>query len=198
MLHNFYLHLNAKKLKAGRRGAGRARGAPVCAATGHAARSARGGRDHHRYGRRPGPRDRPPDRARRAALYIGLAVLAACVITLGAGAIWNVETLGLFSDEVDVIAEGARAYGVLGLGMLFYLVSLAFENALIGAGDTVSPMVINIVYLGVIQLPLVYALAQFTDLGSTGIWWTIAASRGARVAMSFGRFLQGGWQTKEI
>ena len=105
---------------------------------------------------------------------------------------------GIFTSDTLVIAEGMNAMKVLGLSFLFYAISLAFENCLTGAGDTVSPMIINLVFLWAVEIPLVYLFSQVIGWGATGIWWAIVAAMAARAAMTLARFRQGLWKTQRI
>ena len=141
---------------------------------------------------------RQPERAERGAKYIGIGVLvvSALMILLTIGL--RVPLLGIFTSDTLVIAEGMNAMHVLGLSFFFYAISLAFENCLTGAGDTVSPMIINLVFLWVVEIPLVYLFSQVIGWGATGIWWAIVAAMAARAAMTLARFRQGRWKTQRI
>lgn len=141
---------------------------------------------------------RQPDRAERGANYIGIGVLIISVLMIGLAIGLRTPLLGLFTSDAGVMVEGAKAIFVLGLGQLFFATSLAFENSLTGAGDTVSPMVINMVFLWIIEIPLVFLFSRAIGWGAMGIWWAIAAAMAVRSAMTLFRFRQGRWKTQRI
>ncbi len=69
------------------------------------------------------------------------------------------------------------------------------SGALSGAGDALSPMIINIGGLWLAQLPLCLLLAHVVGLGPTGLWLGIALSTMLTgLAMNI-RFRQGRWRT---
>jgi Na+-driven multidrug efflux pump len=87
---------------------------------------------------------------------------------------------------------------IVGVGQFLYAASLAFDNGLAGAGDTLSPMILNTVMLWLIQLPAIYLLSRGLGWGSEGIWWAIVISQAALVLMLSARFQQGRWKRQEI
>ena len=141
---------------------------------------------------------RQPERAEKAAMSIAAVspVLAICL--LGIATLSNRMILALFTADAEVIAQGAHIMSIIGLGQIFYMVSLAFDSSLTGAGDTVSPMVINTLTLWAVQLPLTYLLSRGLGWRSEGIWWAIVISQVCLATLMTLRFRQGRWKLKEI
>jgi Na+-driven multidrug efflux pump len=67
-----------------------------------------------------------------------------------------------------------------------------------GAGDTISPFVINGLTLWLLQLPLAFVLAKPFDLGVNGIWLAITISNITNVLISAAWFRVGKWKYKLI
>jgi len=139
-----------------------------------------------------------PQRSERAA-YIAagaiavIATLLILVISLSASHI-----LKIFNRETEVIKAGPNLMRILGIGHIFFTLNLAMEMGLTGAADTVSPMVISIIILWLVQLPLIYLLSRVMGLGTTGIWIALVISPVIQCAVTTLRFRQGRWKLKEI
>jgi Na+-driven multidrug efflux pump len=67
-----------------------------------------------------------------------------------------------------------------------------------GAGDTTSPMVINLVALWLVQIPLAYGLPRAFSLGADGIWFAVVIGWFAQAALTFWRYRQGHWKSKQV
>jgi putative MATE family efflux protein len=135
-----------------------------------------------------------PDRATQSVRLIARAAALIGALLIGLLVVFAPQTMALFSSDHEAITEGVRAIRMIGIGYLAFTVGLVFDMAQSGAGDTVSPMVINLVSLWLVQVPLAYALSQMTDLGAASVWlafnlgWTIQA------VLLFVRYRQGRWK----
>ena len=73
-----------------------------------------------------------------------------------------------------------------------------FDQAQGGAGDTASPMVINLVALWLVQIPLAYLLPWTFGLGAEGIWLALVIGWFVQAALMIWRYRQGYWKSKQI
>jgi len=78
--------------------------------------------------------------------------------------------IALFNANPALIAEGSRGLLYLALPQIAYSVGECVSVALIGAGDTISPMWISMGSLWMARLPLIYGLAHPLEWGPAGIW----------------------------
>ncbi len=139
-----------------------------------------------------------PARAARAVNLIAGSVSILAIVLLGLLAIFAGPALALFTQDAATIAVGVQAFLVLALYRVLYALGVVMDGALSGAGDTVSPMAINIVTLWLVQLPAVWLLSTHLSWGVDGIWWGLAIGIGAQALLMTGRFRQGRWQTVRI
>jgi len=139
-----------------------------------------------------------PERAERAAMTIVAAVSVASVALLTTASVLSAPILSLFSSEPDVIAQGAHAMPIIAIAQFFFAISMAFDNSLAGAGDTVSPMVANTIVLWLIQLPIIYLFSQLLGWEADGIWRGIVIGQITLAALLTWRFRQGHWKSREI
>ncbi len=139
-----------------------------------------------------------PRRAARAATIIAVAVFGLAALLLGVLALFAEPVLRLFTSDPQTIAVGVGAMGILALYRVLMALGMALDGALTGAGDTVSPMVINIIALWVVQLPVAWFFAMYLGWGANGIWWALVIGMAAQAVLLVARFRQGRWQTVQI
>ena len=101
-----------------------------------------------------------------------------------------------FSPDEAVIAYGARALQIIGMGYIFYGIGMVMTQALNGAGDTRTPTIINFVCFWLFQIPFAICLAMGTDLKSTGAFIAIPVAETLIALISWYYFRKGKW--KEI
>lgn len=139
-----------------------------------------------------------PARAERAVGLIMRVAIGASVLVLGALALLAPQVMALFSDDAASVSAGAQIIRILSLGYLAFAFNGVYDAAQAGAGDTVSPMVINLLALWLIQIPLAYLLSRTVGLGADGIWYALVIGWFAQAALMYGRYRQGRWKSKQI
>jgi len=82
---------------------------------------------------------------------------------------------------------------VCGWAQPFFAMSIVFSQAIKGAGDTRSTMVIGYLSLCLFRLPLVYLFGVVLDLGLVGVWYGLCTELVLRGLMFSARFFHGGW-----
>ena len=68
---------------------------------------------------------------------------------------------------------------------------MVMDGGLTGAGDTVSPMVVNFIALWLVMLPAVWLLSTYWGWGVNGIWWGLVIGMGVQALLMTLRFRQG-------
>jgi Na+-driven multidrug efflux pump len=106
--------------------------------------------------------------------------------------------MALFSRDGETIRAGVGSIRMLGIGYLGLALNFVFDAAQSGAGDTLSPMVINLISLWLFQVPVAYLLSQPFGLGANGIWLALTLGWILQAALMFLRFRQGRWKLKRI
>jgi putative MATE family efflux protein len=139
-----------------------------------------------------------PERAERAVSLIARVVMVTTVVVLVSLAIWAPQVMSLFSDDPDTLPIGVNILRVLSLGYLAFSLTNVYDFAQAGAGDTVSPMVINLLALWLVQIPLAFALSPLLGLGANGIWLAMVIGWIVQAALMYRRYRQGRWKLKQI
>jgi putative MATE family efflux protein len=137
---------------------------------------------------------RRPQRAARAVNLIAVAAVAIAALLLGLLAVCAGPVFGAFTREATTIAAGVGAIWVLALYRVLMTLGVVMDGGLTGAGDTVSPMVVNFIALFVVMLPAVWVLSTVAGLGVNGIFWGLVIGMGVQALLMTLRFRQGHWQ----
>jgi Na+-driven multidrug efflux pump len=139
-----------------------------------------------------------PNRAERSAwiatlLYIVILAAFAAVFLFWAGGV-----IGIFNRTPEVVKLGSQYIRIRTLSYVFLAMSLVMANALNGAGDAVSPMIIlAVTHLG-IQITLAFLLPKLMGLQTMGVWIAIATGYAFQgIAMAI-RFRAGRWKRHKV
>jgi len=106
--------------------------------------------------------------------------------------------LPLFDPNPAVIKEGIAGLQIILLGYIFYAYGMVIGQAFNGAGDTYTPLFMNIVAFWVIQTPLAYFLSNYVGLGSHGCYWAITIANSILAGISIFYFRKGKWKEKSV
>jgi len=139
-----------------------------------------------------------PERAVRAVAFISRVTLAISACVLGLAALMAPQLMHLFTHDRATILSGAQVLRALAIGYLAMAWNYVFDAAQAGAGDTLSPMVVNLIALWLVQVPLAYLLARGAHLGARGIWVALSLGWVFQAMLMWLRFRQGRWKLKRI
>ena len=137
-----------------------------------------------------------PDRARRSA-GAGLVIAGAVMAFTGATFLIIPGVLArIYTPDLEVVGLAATLIPVAGIFQVFDGLQAVGSGVLRGVGDTLAPMLVNLVGFWIIGLPISVYLAFPAGLGPLGLWWGMAAGLGAvalfllvRIRIRFGRDL---------
>jgi Na+-driven multidrug efflux pump len=139
-----------------------------------------------------------PDRA-EAAVKIALRFNVLFLGIMGGLFVLLAHPLvGLFTNDPEVHALGARALWIVALGLPLFAAGMCFEGAFNGAGDTGTPTRLNFYCLWLVQIPLGWLLAKVCGLGPIGVFIAVPVSYSA-LAISGGIFFRRGrWKLQKV
>ena len=139
-----------------------------------------------------------PQRAESAVWHAGLynmvfLGLVALVFIAFAGPI-----IRLFTSDPLVAPMAATALRTVSYGFIFYAWGMVLVQAFNGAGDTVTPTILNVICFWGWQLPLAWFLAFPAHMGAMGIFATIAICYSTFAVLAFLMFRRGTWKNKKV
>jgi putative MATE family efflux protein len=108
------------------------------------------------------------------------------------------EIVRLFSQEPEVVAAGGRCLRIISAGFLFYAYGMVVTQAFNGAGDTRTPMYINLVCFWLWEIPAAYVLSKPLGMGPSGIFFAIAAAFSLVAVLGVAMFRKGRWKSVQV
>lgn len=139
-----------------------------------------------------------PERAEKAVWRTGLYNM----IFLGAVGVFFVlfaePVVRLFIHDPAVVPLGAACLRIVSYGNLGYAYFMVMMQAFNGAGDTITPTIVNFFGFWLFEIPLAYILAIPLGMKSNGVFFSIAIAESAMAAASAILFRRGKWKTQKI
>jgi putative MATE family efflux protein len=106
--------------------------------------------------------------------------------------------VALFTDDPVVRPLAASCLRIVSYGNIGYAYGMVMLQAFNGAGDTVTPTVVNLFGFWFLEIPLAYWLAMRTSLHSNGVFWSIVVAEAAIAVASMILFRRGRWKRQLI
>ena len=106
--------------------------------------------------------------------------------------------VALFTDDAQVIAIGGEWLAILSYSYFvcgWWMVSVQAFN---GAGDTMTPTWINLVFFWAIQIPLAWVLALPMGWAHSGVFWGVFISETAVGLFTLWLFSRGRWKATRL
>ncbi|WP_346237163.1 MATE family efflux transporter [Niabella insulamsoli] len=139
-----------------------------------------------------------PQRAEQSVMktvkYNVIFMLSVSVIFFLAGD-WLVS---FFSEVQNVQHVAKTAMYIMAAGFVFYGVGMVMINAFNGSGDTWTPTKINFAGFWLFQIPIAYLLANYFEMGATGVFVAIPVAETAITIVSFILFKKGRWKMQKV
>ncbi|MCZ6649843.1 MAG: MATE family efflux transporter, partial [Acidobacteria bacterium] len=104
----------------------------------------------------------------------------------------------IFTQDPILVAQAAACLRVISYGYIFYAWGMVLTQAFNGAGDTMTPLWMNLACFWGCQIPLAWLLAKHTTLASTGVFWSVAVSETLLAFTAVALFRRGGWKKKMV
>jgi putative MATE family efflux protein len=140
-----------------------------------------------------------PATAERAAWRAAVQCAVLCAAWGAALFAFDDAVAGLFVEDADrdVAALATAYYRIVAACLAPQALEIVLEGAFGGAGMTVPPMVVSIVFTA-LRIPLALALAFGAGLGAEGIWWAIMITATLRGVACAAWFARGTWKTRSV
>jgi putative MATE family efflux protein len=139
-----------------------------------------------------------PNRAESSVWKIGVYNM---VFMLGVSVVYflfNDSLMKIFTDDDTVISIGGEWLRILSYSYFVYGWWMVSVQAFNGAGDTMTPTKINLVFFWLIQIPLSYFLAITLDWQHSGVFWGVFISETSVGLFTLWLFTKGRWKTKVV
>jgi putative MATE family efflux protein len=139
-----------------------------------------------------------PQRAEQAVWRTGLYNMLFLGVLGVIFFVYATPVVGLFVDDPAVVAIGARALRTFACGNIAYAWVMVTLQAFNGAGDTVTPTVVNFFGFWVLEIPLAWWLATRVHLRAEGAFLSVVIAECSIAVASLILFKQGRWKRQRI
>ena len=141
---------------------------------------------------------RRPDRAEQAVWRTGFYNMLFLGVTGIFFFTFATPCVRLFVNDPAVIPIAATALRILSCGNVGYAYAMVMLQAFNGAGDTITPTIVNFFGFWVLELPLAWYLANHTSLQTQGALLSIVVAECSIAVISIILFRRGRWKAQQI
>jgi putative MATE family efflux protein len=139
-----------------------------------------------------------PERAERAVMvtgWVNMILLGAVGLVL---VLFPAYFINIFIKDKVVLEAGAECLRIVSLGFIAYGFGMVMVNSFNGAGDTTTPLKINIFAFWMIEIPLAWILAIKSGMNEQGVFIAIVIAESIMTLTAWIVFRQGKWKLKEV
>jgi len=139
-----------------------------------------------------------PDRAERSVWITGFWNMAYLIGVAVVYFIFSESLVSIFTDETEVISIGALWLRIVSYSYFVYGWWMVATQAFNGAGDTVTPTKINLVFFWLIEIPLSYIMAKTLGMDVPGVFWAIFIAETSVGLFTLWLFRKGKWKKVQV
>ena len=141
---------------------------------------------------------REPERAEQSVWRTGLYNMAFLGLVGVVFILFTEPIIRLFTNDPAVVPLAVSCLRILSYGNIGFAYGMVLLQAFNGAGDTVTPTIVNFFGFWLLEIPLAYALAVPLHFRANGAYYSIVVSEGAIAAASMLLFRLGRWKRQQI
>jgi putative MATE family efflux protein len=104
----------------------------------------------------------------------------------------------MFIDNENVIKSGVLGLRIVSIGYIAYGLGMVLVNSFNGAGDTATPLKINIFAFWMVEIPLAWLLAIKLGFKEEGVFIAIVVAETLMTILAWLVFRRGKWKLKEV
>jgi len=104
----------------------------------------------------------------------------------------------LFISDPEVVPLAAACLRIISYGNIGYAYGMVMLQAFNGAGDTVTPTIVNLFGYWLLEIPLAYALAVPLKMQANGAYISIVIAEASIAAAGLLLFRRGRWKRQQI
>lgn len=108
------------------------------------------------------------------------------------------KIVGIYTTDPAVVSSAVQCLQIVSLGYIFYAYGMVIIQSFNGAGDTLTPTIINIFGFWLFQIPFAYLMAIVLEFETTGAYIAIVTAESAMAVVAFIIFRRGKWKLVKI
>lgn len=139
-----------------------------------------------------------PDRAERSVWITGIWNMFFLILVAVVYFFYSEKLVGIFTDDTGVISVGGLWLKIVSYSYFVYAWWMVATQAFNGAGDTMTPTKINLVFFWLIQIPLSYFMSKVLGMDVPGVFWAIFISETSVGLFTLWLFTRGKWKRVKV
>lgn len=139
-----------------------------------------------------------PERAERAVWVTGWVNMILLSIIGLILVLFPEVFIRMFIKNENVIASGILGLRIISIGFVAYGLGMVLVNSFNGAGDTSTPLKINIFAFWLVEIPLAWFLAIKAGFREEGVFIAIVVAESLMTLIAWLVFRRGKWKLKEV
>ncbi|MCC6725054.1 MAG: MATE family efflux transporter [Saprospiraceae bacterium] len=108
------------------------------------------------------------------------------------------QIVSSFDPNPLVVESGVLALRIFSVGYVFFAYGMVISSAFNGAGDTVTPTIINFVCFWLLEIPLGWLFALHFGYGLAGVCWAVFIAESIMAVVLVVLFKRGKWKNVKI
>jgi Na+-driven multidrug efflux pump len=139
-----------------------------------------------------------PDRAERAVMvtgFVNMILLGTVGLIL---VLFPATFITPFIKDKSVLDAGVECLRIISIGFIAYGFGMVIVNSFNGAGDTTTPLKINIFAFWLVEIPLAWVLAIKAGMNEQGVFIAIVIAESLMTITAWLVFRRGKWKLKEV
>lgn len=106
--------------------------------------------------------------------------------------------VGIYTDDPAVLESGMQCLKIVSLGYIFYAYGMVIIQSFNGAGDTLTPTILNVFGFWLFQIPFAYLMAIVLEFETRGAYIAIVTAESAMAVAAILIFRRGKWKLVKI
>lgn len=103
-----------------------------------------------------------------------------------------------FISESESFSSGIQGLKIMSIGFIAYGLGMVLVNSFNGAGDTMTPLIINIFVYWLFEIPLAWFLALRSGFEQEGVYASILIAETLMTLIAWLVFRRGRWKMKKV
>jgi putative MATE family efflux protein len=139
-----------------------------------------------------------PERAQKSAWLAAVVDLGIMIIGSAAILLWAEKMVAIFTSDVELIKMTSTFLRISSASYFMLGLNVVFMQFLVGVGDTITTLLIEISRAWVVQISLAFFLSKYTSFGVYGVRWSIVAGFIFGGVAFILYFRLGKWKRKQV